>query len=280
MLIAQISDTHLRGDGTPMHDNINPAETLADCIAHINRLHPRPDVVLATGDLVDRGLSDDYAVLRPILDRLQMPVYVIPGNHDDRTAMRDAFGERDYLPNDRAFLQYTIEHYPLRLIGLDTLLAGKVHGGLCQDRRRWLVERLAEQQEKPTVVFMHHPPFASGIHFLDEPVFEGAQEVSEIIRAHPQVRQVLCGHIHRAIHLNWAGTCAAVAPSTVYQMNLAFDPTRTFDPSNDPPAISLYRWHDGLGPVGYTSLIGRQQAVRDRADLSAASPLSSAHPPQ
>ena len=73
----------------------------------------------------------------------------------------------------------------------------------------------------------------------------------------------MCGHIHLAIHLNWVGTCAAVAPSIVYQMNLAFDPGRGFEPTDDPPAIALYRWADR--PVGYISLIGSAFAPRPDA---------------
>jgi 3',5'-cyclic-AMP phosphodiesterase len=260
MLIAQISDLHLRTDGSLMHGRIDTRAALANCVAHVNGLNPRPDLVLATGDLVDLALPEDYPALRAMLDRLTMPVYVIPGNHDDRETMRASFGDLGYLPANGPFLHYTIENYPLRLIGLDTVLPGEVSGGLCPSRLHWLADRLAEQPDRPTLIFMHHPPFASGIAFLDRPPFERAAETARLVGEHRQVRQVICGHIHRAIHLNWAGTCAAVAPSTVYQMNLAFDPDRKFSATDDPPAISLYRWRDGLGPVGYVSLIGREPA--------------------
>lgn len=228
-------------------------------------LNPRPNIVLATGDLVDLALPHDYAVLRAMLNRLEMPLYVIPGNHDDREAMRRTFGDVSYLRDCEAFLHYTVEPYPLRLIGLDTMLPGEVRGGLCANRLHWLADRLAEQPDRPTLIFMHHPPFASGIAFLDTPPFEGAEAMARLIGAHRQVRQLVCGHIHRALHVNWAGTCAAVAPSTVYQMALAFDPDRSFGPSGDPPAISLYRWRDGLGPVGYISLIPDRVAQKSAA---------------
>jgi 3',5'-cyclic AMP phosphodiesterase CpdA len=260
MLIAQISDLHLRTDGSLMH-GIDTRAALANCVAHVNGLDPRPDLVLATGDLADLALPEDYRVLRAMLDGLAMPVYVIPGNHDDREALRASFGDLGYLPKNGPFLHYTVESYPLRLIGLDTVLPGEIGGGLCPSRLRWLADRLTEQPDRPTVIFMHHPPFTSGIAFLDRPPFERAAETARLVGEHRQVRQVICGHIHRAIHLNWSGTCAAVAPSVVYQMNLAFDPATTFDPTGDPPAISLYRWqHDGLGPVGYVSLIAREPA--------------------
>jgi 3',5'-cyclic-AMP phosphodiesterase len=255
MLIAQISDLHLRACGTRMHDRIDTQRALADCVRHVNRLDPRPDLVLATGDLTDWARPEDYVLLRRMLDELAIPCYVIPGNHDDRAALRAAFGDLSYLPATGEFLQYTIESWPLRLIGLDTVLPGEVGGGFCDARRQWLAQRLEEQPQRPTVLFMHHPPFPSGIGFLDTPPFAGAAELVELVARHAQVRQVMCGHIHRAIYLNWAGTCAAVAPSTVYQMNLAFTSGSGFAPTIDPPAIALYRWSDGIGPTGYISLI-------------------------
>ncbi len=257
MLIAQISDLHLRASGGPLQGRIDTIGALADCIAHIIRLWPRPDLVLATGDLTDLALPEDYALLRRMLRNVPMPVYVIAGNHDDRGRLRSAFGDAGYLPGGGEFLQYTIEDWPLRLIGLDTLLPGEVGGGFCSERLRWLAERLAEQPDRPTVLFMHHPPFPSGIRFLDTPPFAGAAELAALVCRHPQVRQVVCGHIHRAIHVNWAGTCAAVAPSIVYQMNLAFEDGIGFQRIDDPPAMALYRWADAVGPVGYISLIGK-----------------------
>ncbi|MBK8176186.1 MAG: phosphodiesterase [Rhodospirillales bacterium] len=263
MLIAQISDTHLRADNSLMHGRIDTRRALADAVAHINALDPRPDIVLATGDLVDRAQPGDYPLLRSMLDGLQMPVFVIPGNHDEREMMRGAFCDQGYLPSEGTFLHYAIEDHPIRLIGLDTQRPGEVRGGLCRARLAWLRDRLDECPDRPTLVFMHHPPFASGIVFLDRPAFEGAEDMAAIIADRPHVRQVICGHIHRVIYLNWAGTCAAVAPSTVYQMNLTFKPDVSFQLTDDPPAIALYRWRDGLGPVGYVSQIIRRKPERD-----------------
>ena len=92
-----------------------------------------------------------------------MPVYLIPGNHDEREALADAFSDHDYLPRDREFLHYVLEQYPVRLIGLDTLVPGKGSGLMCEERLTWLAARLEVAPARPTVVFMHHPPFVTGI---------------------------------------------------------------------------------------------------------------------
>jgi 3',5'-cyclic AMP phosphodiesterase CpdA len=256
MLIAQISDLHLRADGSPLIGGVDTVAALNACVEHVNGLAPRPDVVLATGDLVDEGRPEDFAALRRAFDRLEMPVHVIPGNHDDRNGLRDAFADTGSLPADGEFLHYTVETLPVRLIGLDTITPGECGGRMCEARLGWLDDRLAEQPDRPTLVFMHHPPFATGIGFMDDPAFDGAAQLERVVRAHPQVRQIVCGHIHRAIHTHWAGTAAAVAPSIVFQMALEL---RDGAPSAcvlEPPAISLYLWRNGADPVGYTSLIG------------------------
>jgi Predicted phosphohydrolases len=268
MLIAQISDLHLRACGSPLHNAIDTEAALAACIDHLLRLYPRPDVVVATGDLADLARAEDYALLRDYLARLPMPVYVIPGNHDDRALLTAAFPDHAYLPHE-GFIQYVIEHWPLRLIGLDTVIPGQVGGGLCEARLRWLADQLSEQPDRPTFIFMHHPPFATGIRFMDTP-FPGATELAAIIRAHPQVGQLVCGHLHRAIHHHWAGTTAAIAPSIVYQMNLALAEGERFFLVQQPPGIALYHWSGDGAPVGYVSLIGLVENRRMAAAAASA----------
>lgn len=272
MLIAQISDLHIRSCGRPLHGAIDTETALRACIDHVLRLYPRPDVVVATGDLTDLGSPEDYALLRDHLAALPMPVYLLPGNHDDRSALAAAFPHHAYLPRD-GFLHYTVEDWPMRLIGLDTVIPGEVGGELCTGRLRWLAERLAEQPRRPTFLFMHHPPFTTGIHFMDTP-FPGASELESIVRDNPQVSQLVCGHLHRAIHRSWAGTTAAIAPSIVYQMNLALADDDGFFLVDQPPGISLYAWIDDRTPVGYVSHIGRTE----NRQMASAPTVSSAGP--
>src|ERR1700704_4316847 len=127
MLIAQISDMHIKPPGELLYQRIDTAGFLERAVAHVNALDPRPDIVLATGDLVDGGKPEEYALLRQLLAPLAMPVHLIPGNHDARDEMRTVFADHAYLPRD-GFLHYTIDGLPVRLIALDTLVPGKGHG--------------------------------------------------------------------------------------------------------------------------------------------------------
>src|SRR5207247_7619018 len=130
---------------------------LARAVIALNALVPRPDVAVVTGDLVDHGEPAEYEHLRRLLAPLQMPVFVIPGNHDAREPLRAAFGGDGYLPAE-GYLQYTIEDYPLRLVALDTLIPG-VHGGmLCAERLAWLDAAAAPPPARPTATPSHPPP--------------------------------------------------------------------------------------------------------------------------
>jgi 3',5'-cyclic AMP phosphodiesterase CpdA len=94
------------------------------------------------------------------------PVFVIPGNHDARQPLRAVFRADGYLSAD-GHLHYAVEDYPLRLVALDTLVDGKHHGSLGPDQLAWLDATLAAQPERPTIILMHHPPFATGITYMD-----------------------------------------------------------------------------------------------------------------
>ncbi len=153
MVIAQISDMHLRDDGVLLKQKVDTEAALEAAIAHINGWDRAPDVVLGTGDLVQKAVRQDYSNFRSKLDRLKAPYYVITGNHDDRALMRETFGDLGYLPEEGAFLQYVIDDFPLRLIALDTLIEGENAGEICAERRAWLAERLDEAQDQPTFIF-------------------------------------------------------------------------------------------------------------------------------
>lgn len=256
MLIAQVSDLHVIADGTRLNGVVDTHATLGAAIEHIAALDPQPDVVLATGDLTQDGLPEDYVLLRSAFGRLSMPVYVIPGNHDNRTNLRAAFAEGGYLPKTDTFLHYTVDRFPVRLIGLDTVIDGQVGGQMCRERLRWLEDRLSEQPERPTVIFMHHPPFTTGIAFMDRPAFGGGADLEALISRFSHVHLVTCGHVHRAIQTRWAGTLAAVAPSIVFQMALEISEGAPSAFVVEPPAVSLHLWRGNSGPSIVTSLIG------------------------
>lgn len=268
MILAQLSDPHILARGKLFRGPIqgsapdaeralrefDPAAYFARAIAAVNALVPRPDITVVTGDLVDNGTPEEYAHLRALLAPLAMPVFVIPGNHDAREPLRKAFRGEGYFPA-RGTLHYPIEGYPLRLIALDTLVDGKNHGSLNAEQLIWLDATLAAQPDRPTVVMMHHPPFATGITFMDRCGLDNADALAEIIARHRQVERVLCGHLHRAIDRRFAGTVAGTAPGTAHQIRINLVPGAPISFNFEPPGYQLHVWQDG-GLVTHTALFG------------------------
>ena len=256
MLIAQLSDMHLRPEGQLLYDRIDTAAYLERAVAHVLKLDPAPDVVIMTGDLVDKGQPEEYARLRRLIAPLSMPVYVIPGNHDAREPLRAAFADKGFFPAS-GFLHYTVDDGPVRLIALDTLVEGKGHGALCAERLAWLDARLGERAGKPVMLFMHHPPFACGIDAFDHArLQEGDVQLAEIVRRHGNVERAVCGHVHRPIQVRWAGTMASIAPSTAHQATLDLHDGAPLSMMMEPPAIALHQWRPSTGLVTHVSYVG------------------------
>lgn len=264
MLIVQITDMHLKREGELLYGRIDTTGYLERTVAHVNALDPRPDVALVTGDLVDGGKPEEYANLRRVLSQLAMPFYLIPGNHDARDPLREAFADHAWLPR-AGFLQYVVEDLPLRLIALDTLVPGKSWGALCAERLDWLEARLGES-DRPTLLFMHHPPFACGIEVMDGMrLNEGGERLAELVRGHGNVERVLCGHVHRPIQVRWAGTMASIAPGTAHQVLLDLRDAAKLSLAMDPPGVALHLWRPATGLVTHTSYVGAHEGPRPGA---------------
>lgn len=254
MIIAQISDMHLVPAGTLAYGRVDTPGLLRRCVARLLTLDPRPDVVLCTGDLVDGGSDEEYAYLRRLLAPLPMPVFVIPGNHDERGALRRAFADDGYLPGE-GFLQYVVEDYPIRIVALDTLVSGAPHGELCDERLAWLDDRLGEARERPTAVMLHHPPFITGLEHMDRMGLRHSDRLLAVIGRHPQVGRLLCGHLHRFIQTRVAGTLALTAPSSAHQLALTLGPGRRGAWIEEPSAFLLHDWSEAAGLVTHLAYV-------------------------
>ena len=245
MLIAQITDVHLGFDPD------NPGELnrqRLDQVLNVLCQGPnRPDLLLATGDLADKGDPESYRQLKEALGICPFPVWPCLGNHDDRTNFLQQFPE---IPTADGFAQYEVDLGPLRLIVLDTLEEGRHGGAFCDTRVRWLTERLDEQVEKPVIVVMHHPPFEVGIEWMDiRPEEPWVRRVASALAGRGQVRAVLCGHLHRPMVTQWSGTTVAVCPSTAPQLALDLRPIDPDAPDGramivaDPPGFAFHWWN-------------------------------------
>jgi len=259
MTIAHISDLHVRRKGDLLHHMIHTGRELRRAVAVLNAASPRPAFVVATGDLVERGKPKEYKRLRAILADLALPVFLVPGNHDDRASLRAAFPHHTYLPRSGP-LCYAVETRPLRMIALDTTTGRRGRGGeVDAERLAWLDRTLAAAPHVPTVIAMHHPPFDVGVAPVDTPPLAGRDDFARVVAAHAHVVRILCGHVHRFHGATVGGAPAFSVPSTAQQLVVEAADARPYRVRLEPPAVALHRWN---GSAVVTGLVRTAETER------------------
>ena len=245
MLIAQITDIHLGFE--PDNPGELNRQRLDRTLATIGALDPQPDLLLCTGDLIDRGDKASYERLKQALSSLPFPYYLALGNHDERATFAEVFPEHRLTDG---FLQYEIATAPLRILVLDTLEEGRHGGAFCHVRAEWLKARLDEQAERPTLIVLHHPPMEVGIAWMNtDPRELWVQRLAECLAGRGNVVGLVCGHIHRSVTARWAGVTVATCPSTAPQVALDLRPIDPDAPDQrelivaDAPGYALHWWN-------------------------------------
>ena len=244
MPIAQVTGIHLGfqpDDAEEMH-----RKRFDEVVESLLALTPQPDLLLATGDLSESGSITSYETLKSIAERLPFPVHFALGNHDLRANFRSVFP--DVPVSGTGHVQYAFVHGPLRFVVLDTLQEGHHGGALSAEQAGWLDETLLEDN-RPTVLILHHPPIESGNGWMTEDLHAPwVQRLAEVVRRHPQIIRMITGHLHRAIVTGWHGTTLAVCPSSAPQVAIDF---RGIDGENpdgrdmivaEPPGFALHYW--------------------------------------
>ena len=257
MLIAQISDLHIRPQGTRLYDHIDTNSLLARHVAFLNNLEERPDAIIITGDITNCGCPEEYTMARKILSCIDYPTFIIPGNHDNNTNLLDGLAESfPYLGKDPAHILYTVDDFPLRLVFLDSSVDGQLYGTLGQKKLAWLKETLEQQPHRQTLLFMHHHPLASGCLHMDNIRCLDGELLLALLKNFPQVTRIFCGHTHRVIFQMIGGLLIGTAPSTAHQV-----PFHTKDPNGfynlEPPSMLMHRYTESTGLVSYVASLAQ-----------------------
>jgi 3',5'-cyclic-AMP phosphodiesterase len=237
--LAQLSDPHIGAEW----GGGDPVARLEAAVESIRSMRPEPDALLVSGDLADNAEDAQYERVRELLAPLQAPVYVLPGNHDERGALHRHFG----VPGgDGAPVQYSADLGPLRLVVLDTTRPGEDPGELDAERLDWLDAELAAAPEVPTLLAMHHPPLLTGVPAWDAIGLPDADRraLGEVVERHPQVRRLVAGHVHRTMTGELAGRSVLTVPSTYVQARLELG-SNELAFSDDPPGFAVHAVLDG-----------------------------------
>ena len=259
MLICQLTDLHIRPPGQAANRVAETNMFAARAFDAVAAFTPCPDAILLTGDLTECGLDAEYVNLAGLIRRHlpPVPLFVIAGNHDRREKLREHLAHLPGVTADPFYVQYAVEDFSVRLIMLDTVVPGAGHGELRPEQLHWLDHTLAQVPDKPTLIGMHHPPFACGIAHMDRIRLLNATAFVEVIGRHKQVERIVCGHHHRAITAKVAQAIASISPSVAHQVEMSLHPD---DPGAfvfEPPAFQMHRWTAEDGIVSHTAYVER-----------------------
>lgn len=218
--IIQLSDTHITTAPHIIGGEVDARLNLKQALTRIRDILPLiggVDLVLISGDLVDHGQPEEYEALTGILEPLEVPIAVIPGNHDLREPLRAAFADLPFMPKE-GLINWLDDLPDFRLIGLDSLVEGQSKGMLAPETLDFLREALAGADDRPALVALHHPPFSTGMSFMDRIGLSNAAEFISLINEREAETRVICGHVHRHITGMAGRWPALIAPSTAFAL--------------------------------------------------------------
>lgn len=246
MLIAQLTDTHVVADPSAHELYVDNNERLRAAIESLNAEAPRPELVLLTGDLVNIGHDDEYQMLAELLAELTTPVLAVPGNHDTRDGVKALFPDQAWSEGNHASCVLDTEgpDGPLRFIGLDSTTPGLPGASFDAEREEWLIDAIDSAPGKGSApgkaaLALHHPPFLTGIDWMDQSGFIGLERFERVLAHHP-VERILSGHIHRSITSTVSGIVALTCPSTIHHVDLDLRPDAPVSLILDPPSYLLH----------------------------------------
>jgi len=249
--ILQISDTHIVAKGPLVSNVLDTASTLEKLIIRINQLqdkHNDIEGILVSGDISDDGSLASYQRFKSIMASIGLPTYVIPGNHDNRENMREAF-QSDKIFTKTGPLNWHKKIGNINIIGLDTLIEGKGEGYLGHKSLEYLKETLTNLHSQPTILALHHPPFETGIKFMDDIGLKNKDEFKDIISNFNGELRVVCGHIHcmMVASLNNHVVISSPSPSSNFEYDTR--PNAPIGFMNGVDGFLLHRWNNGFQSI-------------------------------
>ena len=201
--LIQLSDLHLVSPGKLTSKVLDTNAILEETINEIlnkKDYFGQIDGLVVTGDISDDGSMESYLSAYEKLSKLNVPILVIPGNHDLRDPMRKVFHENVQFSKNSSQFDWVFEFDETLIIGLDTLVEGENFGFLEEKSLDFLSHQLSNNSGSDLVLLIHHPPIKTGIYFMDQIGLTNSSDLSECLKATNRPVKILCGHVHGVYH--------------------------------------------------------------------------------
>ncbi|WP_421133543.1 metallophosphoesterase family protein [Alteromonas sp. A079] len=236
LTLLHISDLHLAGDKQKKgYDNAVPIETFTRVLAHALLHTDKIDGLLVTGDISGDNSKASYDHFLSVIQTVRsLPVWVIPGNHDNNQFYASAL-QSYHLSDERpAKLGRWCLH------GLDTRRTG-TSGEVRPAALRRVAANIQASPQYHHLVALHHHVMPSN-SWMDKHELVNADEFVTWLDTQPQIRAILHGHVHSPLRqVIGNNRCLSFgAPSTCWQWELTPD----FNTSAEGPGYQLFSLYD------------------------------------
>ncbi|MFN0021099.1 MAG: phosphodiesterase [Pirellulaceae bacterium] len=212
--VIQITDCHLFADAATQLKGICTRERLGRVLQALQAELPRAERLIVTGDLAHDDKRETYEAFRELLADWLPRVRLLPGNHDDRTLMRQIFGDVVQAAGERNVFAESVGNW--LLVGLDTQITDSLSGELGGEQLAWLEEQLTASS-LPTALFLHHPPVPVNSLWLEKIGLKDASDLWQLLARFPQVRVICTGHVHQESATSHGSMLVLTTPSTAVQ---------------------------------------------------------------
>ncbi|TFD63026.1 phosphodiesterase [Cryobacterium ruanii] len=227
MLLVHLSDTHFLANGAALYGSVDTDHTVHHALEQLHRSGIRPDALILTGDVADRGEADAYRRIRGIVEtaaaRWEAKIIWVMGNHDQREPFRTELLRQAPAAHDYAD-QYPVDHVHdldgLRIIALDTSVPGYHHGEVTEEQLSWLAELFAHPARRGSILALHHPPIPTPLPLMSVLELQDQPRLAAVLDG-SDVRAILGGHLHYSTQGLFAGIPVSVAAATCYTMDLS-----------------------------------------------------------
>jgi len=236
MRIVHLADFHLPGSPNKLVHGVNPYVNLAAAVAVVRKQVPAPDLIVLGGDLLEDGEHSSYQAVLDLFKDLQAPVHAVLGNHDSLAGFRKT-AQPPRGPEFPGY--YSFDLKGTHFVMLYSACTGKEFGRLEERQLLWLNEDLHRNSQKPVLIFLHHPPFDTGIGWLDKLKLANAESFWEIIPPYAHnIQGVFAAHLHLQHTCLHRGVLAASCPAVSFQFSSNADSVRA-TLSDEPPGFNL-----------------------------------------
>ena len=189
--LVQLTDCHLFADPESELQGINTRQSFDAICGLIRSIKPKPDLLLATGDLTQDASVEGYRYLAQALQQTDLPSFWIPGNHDDPQIMESILNGNCISPAKQIIAGQW------QIILLDSTSPGETAGELGSQQFEFLGNCFNAFPDRPALVALHHQALPAGSEWIDAKGLRNQPELREILCRSEQVKAVLWGHVHQ-----------------------------------------------------------------------------------